>query len=185
MTLGKRIADLRKQAGLTQEALARQLDLTNQAVSKWESDICCPDISLLPRLADLLGVSIDALFGRETPSGTELPWADDGVLRAVLFAGHQLIDGHPAAERIEFQYEGPALNVESRFSLVCDQVAGNAVAGANITCDCVSGDVRAGRDVTCDEVCGNVWAGRDVHCDEAFGSVQAGSCVFCDHMEQS
>ena len=40
---GQRIAALRKQAGMTQEALAQRLGITNQAVSKWESDQCCPD----------------------------------------------------------------------------------------------------------------------------------------------
>lgn len=65
MTLGNRIAFLRKQQGLTQEALAQKLEVTNQAVSKWESDACCPDITLLPKLADVFGVTIDELFGRE------------------------------------------------------------------------------------------------------------------------
>lgn len=65
MTLGNKIAYLRKQQGLTQEALAQKLEVTNQAVSKWESDTCCPDIALLPKLADVFGVTIDALFGRE------------------------------------------------------------------------------------------------------------------------
>lgn len=90
MTLGNRIAALRKEMGMTQEALARQLDVTNQSVSKWESDQCCPDILLLPKIADIFGVSMDALFGREAPAAAaELPWEDDGVLRAVLFAGAQ------------------------------------------------------------------------------------------------
>ena len=48
---GQRIAALRKGRGMTQEALAQQLGITNQAVSKWESDQCCPDIMQLPALA--------------------------------------------------------------------------------------------------------------------------------------
>lgn len=55
---------LRKQKGLTQEELAQVFGVTNQAVSKWESGACCPDISLLPELADFFGVSIDSFFGR-------------------------------------------------------------------------------------------------------------------------
>ena len=65
--MGARIARYRKELGLTQEALAHRLGVTNQAVSKWEGDVCCPDIQLLPALADALGLSLDALFGRETP----------------------------------------------------------------------------------------------------------------------
>lgn len=50
---GQRIAALRKSKGMTQEALAQRLGITNQAVSKWESDQCCPDIMQLPALADI------------------------------------------------------------------------------------------------------------------------------------
>ena len=62
---GQRIAALRKRKGMTQEALAQLLGITNQAVSKWESDQCCPDIMQLPALAELFDISMDALFGRE------------------------------------------------------------------------------------------------------------------------
>lgn len=77
MTLGTMISAYRKSLGLTQEGLAQRLDVTNQAVSKWESDQCCPDISLLPRIADLFGITLDQLFGRTPPItalvGTEEP----------------------------------------------------------------------------------------------------------------
>ena len=62
-TMGRRIAALRRQAGLTQEQVAERLGVTAQAVSKWENDVSCPDISLLPGLAELLGVSTDELLG--------------------------------------------------------------------------------------------------------------------------
>ena len=63
-TMGKRIADLRKQKGMTQEQLAQQLGVTAQAVSKWENDLSCPDISILPQLAEVLGVTTDELLGK-------------------------------------------------------------------------------------------------------------------------
>ena len=62
MTLGKRIAMLRRQKGLKQDDLANTLGVSSQAVSKWENDQTCPDISLLPRLAEILGVSVDELL---------------------------------------------------------------------------------------------------------------------------
>lgn len=62
-TLGKRIAMLRKEKGLTQEQLAEKVGVSAQAVSKWENDISCPDITLLPLLADILGVTVDELLG--------------------------------------------------------------------------------------------------------------------------
>ncbi len=61
--LNERIAAYRKAKGVTQEELAKALGVTNQAVSKWESGQCCPDIQLLPDIADYFGVSIDALMG--------------------------------------------------------------------------------------------------------------------------
>ena len=65
MTLGKRIAMLRRQKGLKQEDLANTLGISSQAVSKWENDQTCPDISLLPKLAELLGVTVDELLSGE------------------------------------------------------------------------------------------------------------------------
>ena len=61
MTLGKRIAALRKEKELKQDALAEALGVSPQAVSKWENDQTCTDISLLPKLAALLGISVDEL----------------------------------------------------------------------------------------------------------------------------
>ncbi len=65
-TLGKRIMQHRKNMGLTQDQLAEKLGVTAQAVSKWENDLSCPDINMLPRLAELFGTTTDALLGRQT-----------------------------------------------------------------------------------------------------------------------
>ncbi len=64
-TLGKRIVENRKRLGLTQDQLAERLGVTPQAVSKWENDQSCPDITMLPKLAEIFGISTDALLGRE------------------------------------------------------------------------------------------------------------------------
>ena len=61
-TLGKRITNLRKAKELKQEQIAEMLHVSPQAVSKWENDLTCPDISILPELAKILGVSIDELL---------------------------------------------------------------------------------------------------------------------------
>ena len=108
MTLGNTILKYRKELGITQESLAQQLEVTNQAVSKWESDQCCPDVMLLPRLADIFGITIDELFGREAPAKPEmvdgLPWEDDGNLRGVLFRGHELI-GHGVGPKLKLFFQ--------------------------------------------------------------------------------
>lgn len=62
-TLGKRISARRKALGLTQDALAEHLGITAQAVSKWENDQSCPDITMLPRLAEIFCCTTDELLG--------------------------------------------------------------------------------------------------------------------------
>ena len=66
MKIGMKIRELRRQAGISQETLARALSMTPQAVSRWENGTTAPDISLLPAIANYFGVSIDALFSYDT-----------------------------------------------------------------------------------------------------------------------
>ena len=63
MNIGENIYELRKANKLTQEQLAAKLNVSEQAVSKWENGICAPDVSLFPRMAELFNVSIDRIFG--------------------------------------------------------------------------------------------------------------------------
>ncbi len=67
--IGKQIRRYRIEKQLTQEQLGQLMNVTTQAVSKWERG-GTPDAELLPRLSEVLGVSIDALFGREEQSVT-------------------------------------------------------------------------------------------------------------------
>lgn len=61
-TLGSRISELRKQHGYTQGEFADLLNVTPQAVSKWENDISCPDIALLPTIAGIFKITVDELL---------------------------------------------------------------------------------------------------------------------------
>ena len=61
-TIGNRIAKFRKEKNMTQEELANRLGVSSQAVSKWENDASCPDISLLPQLSKVLGITADELL---------------------------------------------------------------------------------------------------------------------------
>lgn len=63
--LKRNIARLRAKSGVSQNALAEKLGISPQAISKWERGICCPDISLLPRIAKVFGTSIDELFSEK------------------------------------------------------------------------------------------------------------------------
>ena len=61
--IGDKIKELRKRDSRKQEDLAKALGVTAQAVSRWESGGCYPDMSMLPAIANFFHVSIDSLFG--------------------------------------------------------------------------------------------------------------------------
>ena len=65
-TLGAMIASLRKERQMTQLELAEQLGVTDKAVSKWERNLSCPDIAAIPKLADILGASVEELLRAQT-----------------------------------------------------------------------------------------------------------------------
>ena len=203
LRMGARIARYRKENGLTQEALAKRLGVTNQAVSKWEGDVCCPDIQLLPALADALGLSLDALFGRETPEPPKeerpveeakaetapigivekLPWADDDSLHAVLYQGHRLLQAEGVPERSGsgllhlLAGRRDAQQVVLRFT----GTARDIYSDFAVHCEGdVSGSVQAGDGVQCGGVGGSVNAGDGVTCGDVEGSVHAGDGVQCE-----
>ena len=62
MNIGSKIRELRKKKGLTQEQLASSINISFQAISKWENNIALPDITMMPILATFFGISMDELF---------------------------------------------------------------------------------------------------------------------------
>ena len=73
MNLGKTIQTLRKLKNLTQNELAEKLFVSYQAVSQWENCNTNPDISILPNIADVFGITIDELFGYTVSNGKGKP----------------------------------------------------------------------------------------------------------------
>lgn len=99
-TLGRRIARLRLEHGMTQERLARELGVTAQAVSKWENDLSAPDIMLLPELARTLGVTVDALLG----AGEPVSGALEGAAKEAVAEPEPAFEEPPArARRLHIQ----------------------------------------------------------------------------------
>ena len=193
---GQRIAALRKQAGMTQEALAQRLGITNQAVSKWESDQCCPDIMQLPVLADIFEISMDALFGRQMPEKpqeeaartviSELPWEDNDDLHAVCYVGHRLVRYQDipsvGGKRGVFSFScGGAYGHGSEpVQLEFSGAVKNIYSDFSVDCNAdVAGNVQAGDGVTCGNVGGQVNAGDSVTCGTVSGNVYAGDSVTC------
>lgn len=90
-TLGMMIATLRKEHGLTQLELAEKLGVTDKAVSKWERDLSCPDVNILPKLASVLGVTVDALVQAKTETADaserkEVSGLVELILKAIALA---------------------------------------------------------------------------------------------------
>lgn len=87
------ISELRKERKLTQKELADQLGITDKAVSKWERGLSCPDISLLPRLSQLLGVTTSELLNgeRTEPSAPEVEAMINTTLQYAVSATKLLI----------------------------------------------------------------------------------------------
>lgn len=71
-SFGRRLMNLRKAKGYTQEEVAERLNVSPQAVSKWETDNAYPDITLLVKIADLYEVSVDELLGKSKEPETKL-----------------------------------------------------------------------------------------------------------------
>lgn len=89
-SMGAAIAALRRSHGMTQLELAEKMGVTDKAVSKWERDLACPDVASLPKLAEILGVSLDELMQAQRPAGSgehlSIPALAVLVLRAVSLA---------------------------------------------------------------------------------------------------
>lgn len=83
-TIGKRIAKYRKEKGMTQEELASRMGVSGQAVSKWETDASCPDISILPQLCSVLGITTDELLTGKTNDVKMLPPAERKPLEELV-----------------------------------------------------------------------------------------------------
>ena len=81
MNIAANIARLRKERAMTQEALAEVIGVSSQSISKWENATTYPDVALLPVLADVFGVTVDALYGREDVKHTVTA---DGAIDRVI-----------------------------------------------------------------------------------------------------
>ena len=132
MTIGKRIGLLRKEKGLTQEELANHMGVSPQAVSKWENDQTCPDISALPKLAGLLGVTVDELLSgrQELPAVRVLPPAErkdpkDMLLRIIVDSA----DG----DRVRVNLPIALVEIGLEIGMEMPQINGNeAMKGINL-----------------------------------------------------
>ena len=143
-TLGKRIAELRKERGLKQDVLAEKLAISSQAVSKWENDQTCPDISVLPLLAEILGVTVDKLLTGKDPAPIvqlapqekkdlvlrmEIAAVDGSVVRTnvPMSIANQYLSSDACSIVLTEAFQGQDLDLKSILSLAQFGVVGNLV----------------------------------------------------------
>ena len=107
--IAPRLTALRCAAGITQEALARALSVSNKTVSKWENGISMPDLDMLAALADHFGVSTDFLLGRvEEPSYEETP-------------AQQVLEGFSATETLTRAFALAESIISAEYRAVTDE----------------------------------------------------------------
>ena len=173
MNIGPNIRTLRTRAGMTQEQLAGQLGVTYQAVSRWETGANTPDISLLPALATVFDVSIDALFNDQSAlpplSLDHIP--DDDTIRVIQLRGRRLIDVaqtfSPDCPPIEIAFPRNCndatqyFKVEVHGHVIADgSINGDVVAHMSVNCADINGTVRCQGDITVS----NIHSLADIHC---------------------
>ncbi|MBE6652722.1 MAG: helix-turn-helix transcriptional regulator [Ruminococcaceae bacterium] len=175
MNLGNNIKQLRQQKNMTQEQIAEKLGVTYQAVSKWETNANTPDISLLPAIASLLGVSIDALFADNLMAFSDIHsfMRDDDVIRVVQMRGTKIVKVSSAVSpdeppiEIAFPHNcndrTQYFKVEVYGHIFSDSsINGDVVCHQTIQCGDINGDVRSNGDIKANElnsqkiVCNNI-----------------------------
>jgi transcriptional regulator with XRE-family HTH domain len=204
------IQRLRKERNITQEILAAALEISVQAISKWETGISLPDIMQLPRIANFFGVTIDYLFYHDDQSVQvemkELP--DDDVLRVVQFRGNKLlgidqwdkdkeillripkeIQDNPTTKAINFEIQGNA-NIEGNISgylecggyVNCGNIEGYAESGGTINCGNISAYAQAGGGINCGNIDGYVESGGSINCGHISGYVECSGNLSCSEI---
>ena len=156
MNIGNNIKQLRQQNNLTQDQVAEKLGVSYQAISKWENNANTPDIALLPHIANLFGVSIDALFSDSITDYSELhPFMkDDDIIRVVQMRGKKVLKisstFSPDTPPIEIAFPHDCndrtqyFKVEVYGHVISDSsINGDVVCHQTVTSSTINGDVKS------------------------------------------
>lgn len=156
MNIGNSIKQLRQQKNLTQDQVAKILGVSYQAVSKWETGANTPDIALLPEIANLFGVSIDALFSNNFMDYSDIQSfvKDDDVIRVVQMRGTKVLRVSSAFSpdeppiQIAFPHDcndrTQYFKVEVFGHILADgSINGDVICYQTVTSSTINGDVKS------------------------------------------
>lgn len=122
-TIGKRIAELRKNNNLKQDELAEVLGVSPQAVSKWENDISCPDIMLLPKLAKILGTTVDELLsGKVEAEVSYVPEEERKDIKDMMF---RIVMNSPDDGKVKLKIPCALIQAAIECGMDLPQISGN------------------------------------------------------------
>lgn len=147
--LAANIQKFRKKCHLTQNMLARELGVTFQAVSKWETGKSAPDILLLPKMADLFGCNIDELFSRE--SRRRCNHGDASIFRGTISLNRECSDDGEATDRFTFEITGDAETMQSEYGFIFNDEYGEYSTDCEPCCDPAAYDGDADITDQCDD----------------------------------
>lgn len=179
------IRSKRKQADISQEIFAEAMGVSVQAVSKWETGMSFPDITMLPKIAEYFSISIDELFFGEGTSAGYGGIPDDGKLRIVQFLGGKMLSREEYDRNARIMLElpetnGRELNVEIWGDADIDgDIIGSVTAGGSISCDDIGQSANAGNSITCGDVGQSANAGDSISCGDVGQSANAGDSISC------
>lgn len=86
-SIGDIISSLRKEKGMTQADLAEKMNVTDKAVSKWERNLSCPDVNSIPKLAEILDISVEELLNAQKRDDLKNNKADEITNIALIGVG--------------------------------------------------------------------------------------------------
>ena len=125
MTIGKRIVALRKEKNLKQDDLAQMLEVSPQAVSKWENDQTCPDISLLPKLAKILGVSVDELLSGKQEQSPVVTFVPDEQRKDIKDMMLRIVVDSSDGDKVRVNLPMALVQLAMEMGMELPQVSGN------------------------------------------------------------
>ena len=186
---------LRKERNVTQEVLAAALDISVQAISKWETGISLPDIMQLPRIAQFYGVTIDYLFYNTKDSEAityDLP--DDNKFRIVQFRGNKMLgadlwekDKKIALKIPEDLQKDTDININFEIWGNADiegNINGYVECNGGVNCGNIGQYVECGGGVNCGAIGQYLECGGGVNCGAVGQYVECGGGVNCGNIGQ-